>query len=313
MQLHFTILPQHTQAFFNKLSEFLPILEKEYELDFQVSFSYQKGHTDTLAVHLDNSPFRDKDGKLFFRPGGHGSLLENLNEQLADVIFIKNIDNVVTQKHLDKVVFYKEVLAGKLEDVRSKVHQILRKIDFNQAEKEDIELAFSLLENFDFIIPESFQQADLNTQKDFVFKMLHRPIRICGMVKNEGAVGGGPFWVKDENGVNHLQIVEMAQINIQNPQQAEILAQSTHFNPVNLACCIKNYKGDFFNLSDFSDPKQSFISTKKYKGETIKILEHPGLWNGAMADWLTFFVELPSITFNPVKSVNDLLGKFHQE
>lgn len=309
--LHFTIAEQHTDAFLKELAEIRPILEKRYQIHFDVTFSCQKPSTDTVAVTENNDFFRDENGKLLFRPAGHGALLKNLNEMTADIIFIKNIDNVVVKNYTDETVFYKEVLAGKLEDVRSKSHKILRQIAKEKIKKKEIAGILDFLSEINIQVPDYVYKFTKKYALEYIAQQLDRPIRVCGMVKNEGEPGGGPFWIKDENNVVSLQIVESAQVDLKNAKQAEILKTSTHFNPVDLVCCIKNYKGEVFDLEKFSDPKQGFISEKTYQGRKLKALELPGLWNGAMAHWITLFVEVPLITFNPVKTVNDLLKKTH--
>lgn len=309
--LHFTIAEQHTDAFLKELAEIRPILEKRYQVRFDVTFSCQKPSTDTVAVTETNEFFRDENDKLLFRPAGHGALLKNLAEMTADIIFIKNIDNVVVKNFTDETVFYKEVLAGKLEDVRSKSHKILRQIAKGKVKKKEIVKILDFLKEINIQVPDYVYKFTKPHALDYINDTLNRPIRVCGMVKNEGEPGGGPFWIKDENGVVSLQIVESAQVDLKNAKQAEILKTSTHFNPVDLVCSIKNYKGEVFDLEQFSDPKQGFISEKTYQGRKLKALELPGLWNGAMAHWITLFVEVPLITFNPVKTVNDLLKKTH--
>ena len=309
--LHFTIAEQHTDSFLKELAEIRPVLEKRYQIHFDVTFSCQKPSTDTIAVTEKNEFFRDENEKLLFRPAGHGALLKNLGEMTADIIFIKNIDNVVVKDYTDETVFYKEVLAGKLEDVRSKTHKILRQIAKDKVKKKEISKILDFLTEINIQVPDYVYKFTKKYALEYIFEQLNRPIRVCGMVKNEGEPGGGPFWIKDENGKISLQIVESAQVDLQNFKQAEILKTSTHFNPVDLVCCIKNYKGEVFDLEKYTDPKQGFISEKTYQGRKLKALELPGLWNGAMAHWITLFVEVPLITFNPVKTINDLLKKTH--
>ena len=312
VHIHFTISPEFTNDFLKKLSEIRPILEKRYQTHFEVNFSYQDSSTETIAVTLENIPIRNSEGNLIFRPSGHGALLKNLNDTTADIIFIKNIDNVVKQTYIDESIFYKEVLAGKLEEIRSHCHKILRQIQKNKIKKKDIPQLLAFLLELNIHIPNYVYKFTKKYILEYIFEVLNRPIRVCGMVKNEGEAGGGPFWIKDNEQRKSLQIIEISQIDTENPNQNEILNKSTHFNPVDIVCCIKNYRGEVFDLTQFVDFNQSFITQKTYNGEQIKALELPGLWNGCMAKWLTIFVEVPISTFNPVKSINDLLKKVHQ-
>ena len=312
VNIHFTIGKEYSTLFLNQLAEIRPNLEKQYGVHFEVSFSHQSESTDTVALTLDNEFFRDEKNQLLFRPAGHGALLKNLNELNADIIFIKNIDNVVVESYADEAIFYKEVLAGKLEDTRSKVHKILQKIQKEKLKKKELPEILKFLPELNIKVPSYVHKFAKRYMIEYIYQALNRPIRVCGMVKNEGEIGGGPFWIKDADGNESLQIIEMAQIDKDNPQQWERLQASTHFNPVDLVCCIKNYKGEVFDLEEFQDKKLSFITEKSYNGRPLKALELPGLWNGGMAGWISIFVEVPQITFNPVKTVNDLLKKNHQ-
>ncbi|ATA71942.1 NAD metabolism ATPase/kinase [Capnocytophaga sp. H4358] len=310
--LHFTITEQHTDAFNKELSDIKPNLEERYNIKFDVNFSYQKPNTDTVSVTESNEYFRDENGNLLFRPSGHGALLDNLNEVDADVIFIKNIDNVVVKKYTDETVFYKEALAGKLREVQSDVFHILKRIENNKVKKKEVTKILNFLKEINIYVPDYLYKFKRHYALEFIEEQLNRPIRVCGMVKNEGEPGGGPFWVRNSDGNLSLQIIESAQVDLNNPQQKEIFQQATHFNPVDLVCGTKNFKGEKFDLHQFVDPKQAFITNKTYMGKPLKALERPGLWNGSMANWITIFVEVPLITFNPVKTVNDLLKKTHQ-
>lgn len=310
--LHFTITEQHTEAFNKELNSIKDELEKRYNTTFDVNFSYQKPSTDTVSVTENNEYFRDENGDLLFRPSGHGALLDNLNEVDADVIFIKNIDNVVVKKYTDETVFYKEALAGKLREIQSDVFHILKRIENDKVKKKEVKKLLNFLKEINIYVPDYVYKFRRKYALDFIKEQLNRPIRVCGMVKNEGEPGGGPFWVKNADGNLSLQIIESAQVDLSNPQQKEIFSQSTHFNPVDLVCGTKNHKGEKFDLQQFTDPKQAFITAKTYMGKPLKALERPGLWNGSMANWITIFVEVPLITFNPVKTVNDLLKKTHQ-
>ncbi|MCB0382424.1 MAG: DUF4301 family protein [Psychroserpens sp.] len=312
-KLHFTISEKHNHRFDEEFSRIEQKVEEKTGSKFDISFSYQKESTDTIAVTPKNKPFRDDDGSLLFRPSGHGALIENLNDLTADIIFIKNIDNVVTYKYKNDVAKYKKVLAGILLKVQEQVFNYLNLLeDSNVSHQQIIDIGEFLVNTLNVKISSEFEKYSLKYQIEYLAEKLNRPIRICGMVKNEGEPGGGPFWVKDESGNISLQIVESAQINKKSKHQKQILKNATHFNPVDLVCGIKNYKGDKFDLKKFIDKKAAFISMKTKTGKDLKALELPGLWNGSMANWNTIFVEVPLITFNPVKTVNDLLKAPHQ-
>lgn len=299
-RVHFTISPEHQESISKHIAEVKNKYEKKFGVTYEISYSTQKPSTDTLAVNLDNEPFRDSEGKLLFRPGGHGALISNLSELDADIVFIKNIDNVVPDKFKQTTYDYKEALGSYLMDVRNKVFAILPKLEKGEALIEGVLFAKEL----------GIEVNDDETTES-LFNKLNQPIRICGMVKNEGEPGGGPFWVKNRNGNVSLQIIESSQIDHNNPIQKKILDGATHFNPVDLVCSITDYKGEKFNLNNFIDPDTGFISYKSKKGVDIKQQELPGLWNGAMANWITLFIEVPSITFNPVKKLVDLLRPEH--
>ncbi|WCO01422.1 DUF4301 family protein [Psychroserpens ponticola] len=313
-KLHFTISEKHNHKFDVEFSRIEKYVEEKTGSKFDISFSYQKESTDTIAVTPKNKPFRDDDGSLLFRPSGHGALIENLNDLNADIIFIKNIDNVVTYKYKDEVAKYKKVLAGILLRIQEQVYKYLQLLDDDTIASEErlIEIGEFLVNKMNVNISPEFEKYSLKYQIEYLAEKLNRPIRVCGMVKNEGEPGGGPFWVKDESGNISLQIVESAQINKKSKQQKQILKNATHFNPVDLVCGTKNYKGEKFDLKKFVDTKAAFISMKTKTGKDLKALELPGLWNGSMANWNTIFVEVPLITFNPVKTVNDLLKAPHQ-
>jgi len=294
---HFTISPDHEEKFQSVLQSFI----KRKSLNVQVSFSFQKPETDTIAVDMQNEPVRDASGRYVQRPAGHGALLENLNDRVTDLIFIKNIDSVVPERLLSETVRIKKVLAGYLLAIQEDVFDLLKR---HHAGDAIIEAGKVLLAHLGY-------HAEGATEQTIVEK-LNRPIRVCGMVLNQGEPGGGPFWVKSERGEETLQIVEGAQVDRANPSQLAIFQSSTHFNPVDLVCGVKDYQGKKFDLMKFRDPNTGFIAQKSYNGLPIKGLELPGLWNGSMADWNTVFVEVPLITFNPVKTVNDLLKPEHQ-
>ena len=273
VRLHFTVSRQHLPLFRQHIAEHLQAFETKYGVRFDISFSEQLPSTDTIAANPDGTPFRDKDGKLLFRPGGHGALIENLNRQDADIVFIKNIDNVVPDRLKKDTVRYKQILAGVLVAEQKRVFERLQDPDISDEERQ----------------------------------RLNRPIRVCGVVKNTGEPGGGPFLVRDADGSVSCQILESSQI-----ADPALMAQSTHFNPVDLVCAIRDYEGNAFHLPDYVDPQTGFISQKSKDGKDLLALELPGLWNGAMAKWNTIFVEVPVSTFNPVKTVNDLLRPQHQ-
>ena len=311
-KIHFTVSPEHNELFKAKLNQKAPAIEREFNINFDVEFSFQKSYTDTIAVTPDNEPFRDKDGNLVFRPGGHGALIENLNEVIADVIFIKNIDNVVQEHLINDTVIYKKTLGGLLLSLRNSVFYFLEKLDETIDENLINEIEKFIKTELFTSLPESYYSLSSEKRADYLQKYLNRPMRVCGMVRNEGEPGGGPFWVREKSGQETLQILESSQLDLSNLHQAEQLKNATHFNPVDLVCSTKDYKGNKFNLTVFSDPETGFISDKSVNGQVIKALELPGLWNGAMANWITLFVEAPVTTFNPVKTVNDLLRLQHQ-
>jgi len=311
--LHFTISESHRNAFETIINEVRSKIEMLSNLKITINFSYQNKETDTIAVDLENKPFRDDNGKLVFRPGGHGALIENLNCLDADVIFIKNIDNVI-QDNIKSIGLYKKALAGILLQLQKQIFEYLIAIEKRLIDEDNIESIIEFVKNkLNISIIDDFEKFTFEYKLSYLFEHLNRPIRICGMVKNEGEPGGGPFWVKDSNGTVSLQIVESSQVEKNDTKQAEILANSTHFNPVDLVCGTKNYKSEKFNLTKFIDHNSGFIVDKTNKGKALKAYELPGLWNGAMAKWTTIFVEVPLITFNPVKTVNDLLKAAHQK
>jgi hypothetical protein len=309
--LHFTISPEHIEKFETLLKQELYRYEKIFNLKYNISYSTQKPSTDTIAVDMNNDPFCEPDGSLLFRPGGHGALLENLNALNGDIIFIKNIDNIVVDRLKHETYIYKKALAGYLIELQEKIHLYLNILDTGNADEEMISEITTFSSDKLNIQTDNFSEYNNEQKTAFLFSKLNRPIRVCGMVKNEGEPGGGPFWVKKIKGVS-LQIVESSQINLSDPIQKSIFNQSTHFNPVDLICGVKDYKGQKFDLLKYVDPDTGFISVKSKDGKDIKALELPGLWNGAMSDWITIFIEVPIITFNPVKTVNDLLRKEHQ-
>lgn len=311
--LHFTISEQHKEMFLSEYNAIKNRVTTATGIEYSISYSYQKSTTDTIAVDMDNKPFTNSDGSLLFRPGGHGALIENLNEQDADVIFIKNIDNVVVPNNVEQLAKSKKVLTGVLLQVQQKTFEYADFLENAVPTEEEILKIKEFLETrlnvrFTGAFETYSTQEKINILKD----KINRPIRVCGMVKNEGEPGGGPFWIKDNSGRTSLQIIESAQIDMSDSKQAEILKNATHFNPVDLVCGVRDHKGEKFNLVNHVDPKQGFITEKTKEGRDLKALELPGLWNGAMAFWNTIFVEVPLATFNPVKTVNDLLKPSHQ-
>ena len=310
--LHFTISEKHRSQFNAIIEQVKHKVESKYNSKININFTVQKSATDTIAVDFNNEPFRDENGHLVFRPAGHGALIDNLNDLDADIVFVKNIDNVI-QNHLETITLYKKGLAGILLELQEKVFNFLNKIDNGEINEEDFEIIFSFIQNRLYIsISEDFLKYTHENKIVYIKSILNRPIRVCGMVKNEGEAGGGPFWVQDQKGNVSLQIIETSQIDLQNLNQKRILESSTHFNPVDLVCGIKDYKGSKFNLLEYIDSSAGFIVEKNKNGRDLKAYELPGLWNGAMAKWMTVFVEVPIETFNPVKTVNDLLKTAHQ-
>jgi hypothetical protein len=312
-KVHFTLSPEHRHLFESHLDALIGRYEKQFDVEYEISFSEQKPSTDTLAVDMDNHPFRNDDGSLLFRPGGHGALIENLNDLNEDIIFIKNIDNTVPDHIRQETYRYKKAIGGLLIQLMEKTYDYLDILDGGFLENDElIEIKHFAEEQLMINFPESFDGMGEIEKIDFLFEKLNRPMRVCGMVKNEGEPGGGPYWVKNSEGYISLQIVESSQMDLKNPQQSALLSASTHFNPVDLVCGIYDFRGNKFNLPDYVDAETGFISKKSKAGRDLKALELPGLWNGAMADWITIFVETPLITFNPVKTVNDLLRPQHQ-
>lgn len=308
--IHFTVSPEH-QAIFGKLTaEKIPRYEERFGLKYNISYSQQKSNTDIVAVDENNRPVRNADGSLLFWPAGHGALLGNLNEIEADLIFIKNIDNVSTEKRAEEAAKYKKLLAGLLLGIQTNVFEYLTKFKLGKITDGNIADAADFIQRrLSCKLPQNYPLLDRQEKISFLKSVLNRPIRVCGMVKNEGEPGGGPFWVRNNDGSESLQIAESVQIS---PDQKCLMAESTHFNPVDLVCSIKNYKGKTFDLKKYRDPDSGLISLKSIGGKIVKAQELPGLWNGSMAGWITLFVEVPVATFTPVKTVNDLLRPPHQ-
>ncbi len=312
VHLHFTVSPEHRPLFEALVASKKSEYEKMFNVKFHISFSEQKSSTDTLAVDNDNNPFRTNDGKILFRPGGHGALIENLNDLDGDIVFIKNIDNIVPDDLKGDTVTYKKLLAGALVRAQQKIFDYLELLDSGEYTHAQLEGIIRFMRDDLYIRNPNLKTLE---DKDLVVYMkekLNRPIRVCGMVKNSGEPGGGPFLAYNEDGTISLQILESSQIDKQNESYLKMFQNGTHFNPVDLVCGIKDYKGNKFDLKKYVDPSTGFISSKSKDGKELKALELPGLWNGAMSDWNTIFIEVPLSTFNPVKTVNDLLRDEHQ-
>jgi len=310
--IHFTVSKEHLTSFQTIVQKIKPLIEEKTKVSINVNYSFQNESTDVIALDTDHQPFRDQNDLIVFRPGGHGALIENLNNLDADLVFIKNIDNVI-QNHIEEITLYKKALGGILLKFQKEIYDYLRMLHQDTISKENIEeLIFFIREKLNIQIKEDFNKYTKESKIENLIAVLNRPIRICGMVKNEGEPGGGPFWVRDTKGNSFLQIIESTQIDFKDEQQAKIAQSATHFNPVDLVCGIKNYYGKPFDLIEYIDENSGFVVEKNKNGRTYKAYELPGLWNGAMAKWLTLFVEVPLITFNPVKTVNDLLKPAHQ-
>ena len=311
VKLHFTVSPNHKALFEELVAERKAYYEEKFGVKYDITFSEQKQCTDTIAVDAENAPFRE-NGAIVFRPGGHGALIENLNDIDADVIFIKNIDNVVPDRLKADTVTYKKLLAGILVSAQKKAFEYVRLIDSGKYTHEQVEEMIRFLQN-----DLQCRCSDIKDMEDcdlvlYLRKKFNRPMRVCGMVKNVGEPGGGPFLAYNQDGTVSLQILESSQIDMNNADAKAMFENGTHFNPVDLVCAVKNYNGEKFNLPEFVDKNTGFISHKSKNGRELKAMELPGLWNGAMSDWNTMFVEVPLVTFNPVKTVNDLLREVHQ-
>ena len=311
VNVHFTVSTEHKALFSQLVEEKVAEYAKKYGVSFNVSFSEQKPSTDTLAADMENKPFRD-NGKLVFRPGGHGALIENLNDMDADIVFIKNIDNVVPDRLKGDTVTYKKLLAGVLVTLQQQAFQYLKLLDGGHYSHDQLETIIRFVQQQLRCRKEDIKDLEDADLVIYLRKKLNRPMRVCGMVKNVGEPGGGPFLAYNPDGTVSLQILESSQIDMKDPEKKAMFEQGTHFNPVDLVCAIRDYKGNKFNLLDYVDKATGFISYKSKNGKDLKALELPGLWNGSMSDWSTVFVEVPLSTFNPVKTVNDLLREQHQ-
>jgi Domain of unknown function (DUF4301) len=312
VKLHFTVSPEHLSRFLKLLNKAVPVFEEKFKVKYDISFSEQRRSTDTIAVNMDNTPFREKDGSLLFRPAGHGALLANLNDITADIIFIKNIDNVVPDRIKQPTIAYKKALAGVLLKIQDRIFDYQYQLKEWASEPLLMELSQFFEKELCVLPPVGFMGMNHNEKVMYYQKKLNRPLRVCGVVPNTGEPGGGPFWCKNSDGSTSLQIVESAQVDMNDEAQKAIFNESTHFNPVDLICSMKNYRNKKFDLMEYRDPKTGFVTQKSKDGQDLKAQELPGLWNGSMANWNTVFVEVPLITFNPVKTVNDLLRDEHQ-
>lgn len=313
VNVHFTVSGEHRALFEEEIKHVRKHFEEKYGVIYDISMSEQKPSTDTIAVNMDNTPYRDGNGNLLFRPGGHGALIENLNEVKADVVFIKNIDNVVPATHRDITLKYKKIIGGVLVDVQRKIAEYLQLLESGKYTMDDVREIIKFVQRTLFVRNEDTKHLEDSELVLYLKNKLNRPIRVCGVVKNEGEPGGGPYIAYNQDGTTSLQILESSQIDKKDATAMDIMKSATHFNPVDLVCYIVDYKGNKFDLPKYVDHNTGFISEKSKSGHEIKALELPGLWNGAMSDWNTIFVEVPVETFNPVKTVNDLLRPAHQE
>lgn len=311
VNLHFTVSANHRKLFEEKLAEVIPATEARTGVKFNVTMSEQKPSTDTIAANPDNTPFLE-DGHLLFRPGGHGALIRNLNDMESAVVFIKNIDNVVPDSKRADTIKYKEVLGGLLLQVHDQIEEDLLAIDEKVYSEDDVKAMLEYLRNVLNVHDDKTQNMETDEVVKYIREKLNRPLRVCGMVRNEGEPGGGPFIAFNADGTSSPQILESNQVDPQNDDYMKMMKSATHFNPVDLVCYIKDIHGKKFDLPEYVDLSTGFISSKSSHGKELRAMELPGLWNGAMSDWNTVFVEVPISTFNPVKTVNDLLRPAHR-
>ena len=311
VHLHFTVSGNHRQLFADKLAAKVPALEEKIGVKFDISMSEQKASTDTVAVNPDNTLFRE-NGNLVFRPGGHGALIANLNDINHAAVFIKNIDNVVPDSFREATLQYKQVIAGCMMQAHDKIEEYLRKINNGNYTIEDVREMIDFLHKTLNVRDEQMKHLEDVDLVLYIKNKLNRPLRVCGMVRNEGEPGGGPYIAYNADGSTSPQILESHQIDLSREDYKAMMAQATHFNPVDLVCYIKDIDGNHYDLPKYVDAATGFISNKSLHGKELRALELPGLWNGAMSDWNTIFVEVPIETFNPVKTVNDLLRPTHQ-
>lgn len=311
VNLHFTVSGAHRPLFEKKLEEAIPAIEKAHGVKFHVTLSEQKASTDTVAANPDGTPFTE-DGHMLFRPGGHGALIQNLNEMEQAIVFIKNIDNVVPDSRRGATIHYKEVIAGYLMQLHDTIAKYIADLAAGNYTRGYLQDMLRFLRKRLGIHDRSVDGLNDTALAVYIHEKLCRPLRVCGMVKNEGEPGGGPFIAYNPDGSASPQILESTQIDPANAEYGELLKGATHFNPVDLVCYIKDVHGTKFDLPKYVDPDTGFISSKSSHGKELRAMELPGLWNGAMSDWNTAFVEVPIDTFNPVKTVNDLLRPVHQ-
>ena len=312
VNVHFTVSPEHRPLFEDLVAQKKAEYEAKFGVTYNISFSEQKPSTDTVAATIDNEPFRNDDGTILFRPGGHGALIENLNDINADVVFIKNIDNVVPDRLKDPTVRFKKIIAGVLVTLQQRAFDYIRLLDTGKYTHEDLEKMIRFMRDELCQRNPNLKNLEDTEMAVYLRRKLNRPMRVCGMVKNVGEPGGGPFLAYNQDGTISPQILESSQIDTNNEEYVKMFKSGTHFNPVDLVCAVKDYQGNPFDLPKYVDPQTGFISSKSKNGKELKALELPGLWNGAMSDWNTVFVEVPLETFNPVKTVNDLLREQHQ-
>ncbi len=311
--LHFTVSPEHKKNIVKKIKETQPFYENLYQIKYKISLSDQSPSTDILAVDENNLPIRDNRGNLVFRPGGHGTLLDNLQQLDADFIFVKNIDNIAPARLLEAIIPYKKIMGGLAVGLQEEIFSAIQQLKKSKITASQIESIVSFCsEKLNIVFPYDFDGQSHRDKKNYLVSKLNRPLRVCAMVKNEGEPGGGPFWVKEKDGTQSLQIVEKIHVEQNNPEQVSLWEKAQFFNPVDMICCLKDYRGQKFKLADYVDHNAYLISRKHEKGRMINALEVPGLWNGAMAKWNTVFVKAPLIVFNPVKTIDDLLRPEHQ-
>ena len=306
VNIHFTVSNEHRALFEKHIADNATCFEQTFGVKFNIGFSEQKSSTDTIAVDSNNEPFREGD-KILFRPGGHGALIENLNDIDSDIIFVKNIDNVVPDKFKTATVTYKKLIAGVLVNLQKQAFAYLNELENSDISEAKLAVIRQFCENKLNNHSDALEKITKEELVNYLRTKLNRPMRVCGMVKNVGEPGGGPFLTVNNDGTYSPQILESSQI-----ADKKLMEHSTHFNPVDLVCGVRNYKGEKFDLRKYIDSATGFISEKSKNGKALKALELPGLWNGAMSDWNTIFVEVPIETFNPVKTVNDLLRTEHQ-
>ncbi len=310
--VQFTLSPAHRDVIVEHISHKKSLYESD-NINLTVSYSEQLPSTDTIAADIENNPFIDDNGNLVFRPGGHGALLSNINELDTDIVFIKNIDNVVPDRLKGPTADYKKALAGYLLDVQHRVYGYLEGLCTGDLDSRALDaISQYCRDTLKIGTADEYEHSRGEQRVESLINLLNRPIRVCGVVRNVGEPGGGPFWVRENDGTTSLQIVESSQIDPSSQTQLEVLRSSTHFNPVDIVCGMRDFRGSSFDLMSFIDPDTGFISNKSYSGRELRALELPGLWNGAMSRWITIFVEVPAITFNPVKTVMDLLRTEHQ-